>query len=496
LIYFRYIIFPVLRQFGYRASITEDRVIKRLKKFVKNVFVKKKHNAQKATMDIYKIPRDQHSISRKNIDENALKVLYRLHNAGFRALLVGGGVRDLLLGIKPKDFDITTDATPEEVKALFRNCRLIGRRFRLAHILFGREVIEVATFRGHHEEKHLQDKQKVKQSQAGMLLRDNVYGTLEEDAERRDFTVNALYYDIADFSLYDFCNGIDDLAERKLDLIGDPEVRYREDPVRMLRAIRFAGKLDFTISARCAEPIRRLAPLLQDIPAARHFDEVVKLLLSGQGLVTYRLLKEYKLLQMLFPILFKDGEDDKANAIIEQALIDTDARVAIGKRVTPAYIYAIMLWYPLEQRAHSISFESGMDYHDAFLLAMNEVLSIQVKTIAIPKRFTSAIRDIWILQLRLPRFGGKRAQRVYQHVKFRAAYDFLVLRAKVEQSHELAELTAWWKEYQEHNKLPVHSHNRKTTNKAAELKPAHKKPYKKRRYSNSKRKTKATQKDD
>jgi len=447
----------------------------------------KKKQVATPNYDAYKIPRSEHSISRNDIDDNALKVLYRLHNAGFRALLVGGGVRDLLLGLKPKDFDITTDATPEEVKALFRNCRLIGRRFRLAHILFGREIIEVATFRGHHDDDNGQDKQKVKQSQGGMLLRDNVYGSLEEDAERRDFTVNALYYDIADFSLYDFCGGMQDLAERKLKLIGDPEVRYREDPVRMMRAIRFAGKLDLEISDECAEPIRRLAPLLQDIPAARHFDEVIKLLLSGQGLDTYRLLKEYKLIQMLFPILFKEGEDDKANSMIEQALKDSDQRIREGKRVTPAYIYAIMLWYPLEQRAHAISFESGMEYHDAFLLAMNEVLAIQVKTIAIPKRFTATIRDIWNLQLRLPRYNGKRAQRVYHHIKFRAAFDFLELRAKVEQSEELAELTAWWQEYQQNNELPVHDHSRKRNNRSSEHKPnaddtPAKKPYKKRRY--------------
>ena len=408
--------------------------------------------------------------------------MYRLHNAGYRALLVGGGVRDLLLGLKPKDFDITTNATPDEVKALFRNCRLIGRRFRLAHILFGREIIEVATFRGHHDEAE-QDKQKVKQSQEGMLLRDNVFGSLEEDAERRDFTVNALYYDIADFSLYDFCGGMNDLAQRRLTLIGEPEVRYREDPVRMLRAIRFAAKLDLSISEECAEPIRNLAPLLQDIPAARHFDEVIKLLLSGQGVATYRLLKEYKLLPILFPILFKDGEDDKATKMIEQALTDTDNRIADGKRVTPAYIYAVMLWYPLEQRAQEMSFESGIELYDAFMLAMNEVLSIQVKTIAIPKRFTAAIRDIWALQHRLPRFGGKRAQRVYAHEKFRAAFDFLSLRARVEQSRELAELTAWWEEYQLHNKLPEHSYARGNVNKAKEYKPA-----KKRRYAKPKRK--------
>ena len=460
------------------------------------MFVKKKQKTQTEALDLSRIPREQHTLSRKNIDDNALKVLYRLHNAGYRALLVGGGVRDLLLGIKPKDFDITTNATPEEIKALFRNCRLIGRRFRLAHILFGREVIEVATFRGHHNETDKQDLQKVKQSQAGMLLRDNVYGSLEEDAERRDFTVNAIYYDIADYSIHDFCGGMNDLAKRKLRLIGDPEVRYREDPVRMMRAIRFAGKLNLTINEECAEPIRRLAPLLQDIPAARHFDEIIKLLLSGQGLVTYRLLKEYKLLQMLFPILFKEGEDDKANTMIEQALIDSDARIASGKRVTPAYIYAIILWYPLEQRAQEMSFESGMEYHDAFVLAMNEVLSIQVKTIAIPKRFTATIRDIWMLQLRLPRFGGKRAERIYQHIKFRAAFDFLSLRARVEQTQELAELTDWWQEYQKHNKLPEHSYNKRITNKAGETKPAYKKSYKKRKYANNKNKNKVAPTND
>ena len=425
-----------------------------------------------------------------------MKVLYRLHNAGYRALLVGGGVRDRLLGLTPKDFDITTDATPEQVKALFRNCRLIGRRFRLAHILFGREIIEVATFRGHHDEAE-QDKQKVKQSQEGMLLRDNVYGSLEEDAERRDFTVNALYYDIADYSLYDFFGGMEDLQQRKLTLIGEPEKRYREDPVRMLRAIRFAGKLDLSISEECAEPIRRLAPLLQDIPPARHFDEVIKLLLSGQGLKTYRLLKEYKLLAMLFPILFKDGEDDKATKMIEQALIDTDKRLAEGKRVTPAYIYAVMLWYPLEQRAQEMSFESGIELYDALMLAMNEVLTIQIKTIAIPKRFTATIRDIWSLQHRLPRFGGKRAQRVYAHEKFRAAFDFLSLRARVEQSRELAELTAWWEEYQLHNKLPEHKYDRSNSNRGREFKPNSnngKSAAKKRRYSKAKRKPSAASK--
>ena len=240
------------------------------------------------------ISRSEHNISRDDISENALKVLYRLHKSGHKAYLVGGGVRDLLLGLKPKDFDIATDATPEQVKRLFRNCRLVGRRFRLAHILFGRDIIEVATLRGHHNEEET-EKNISSQSQEGMLLRDNVYGSIEEDAERRDFTVNALYYDIADFSIRDFCHGLDDLECRRIELIGDPETRYREDPVRMLRAVRFAVKLQMEISERTRAPIASLAPLLKDIPPARLFEESLKLMLSGQGLGTYKMLQQYQL---------------------------------------------------------------------------------------------------------------------------------------------------------------------------------------------------------
>ncbi|MCK5818155.1 MAG: polynucleotide adenylyltransferase PcnB [Psychromonas sp.] len=412
----------------------------------------------------YKIPRSEHSISRDNIDPNALKVLYRLHKAGYRALLVGGGVRDILLGKTPKDFDITTDATPEEVKAIFKNCRLIGRRFRLAHILFGYNIIEVATFRGPHNDQHLKDKHISKQSQDGMLLRDNVYGTMKEDAERRDFTINALYYDIADFSIYDFCDGMKDLESNKLKLIGEPNVRYREDPVRMLRAIRFAGKLDFKLTEDVYEPIKQLAPLLQDIPAARHFDEVIKLLLSGHGLITYRMLKEYQLFQILFPILFKNCEYDKSNHMIEQALIDSDNRIEQNKRITPAYIYAVILWYPLDHRAKTMSIQNSTDYYHEFLRATSEILKEQLQMIAIPRRFTTTIRDIWILQLRLPRNCGKRAHKIYQHIKFRAGFDFLSLRAKIEQTPELIDLTQWWEKYQEQHPLPKHNHSRKMLN--------------------------------
>ncbi|MGL5947764.1 MAG: polynucleotide adenylyltransferase PcnB [Aeromonas sp.] len=397
------------------------------------------------------LSRSEHSISRQDISENALKVLYRLNKGGYEAYLVGGGVRDLLLGRKPKDFDIATNATPEQIKALFSNCRLIGRRFRLAHIVFGRDVIEVATFRGHHHQvnnsKHISV-----QSAEGMLLRDNVYGSIEEDAERRDFTVNALYYSAKDFSLHDFAGGLPDLAARKLELIGDPETRYREDPVRMLRAVRFAAKLGMSISPRTAAPIKTLAPLLSDIPPARLFEETLKLFLAGDALSTYRELKAYGLFAPLFPQVAALGSQ-RGNApyeqLIEQALMDTDKRVREDKRVTPAFLYAALLWGVVENRARVLENESGLPWHDALMLAANEVLDKQVRSIAIPRRFTSDIRDIWALQLRLTRRQGRQPERAMEHPKFRAAYDFLLLRARVERG--LGELASWWDRFVEAN---------------------------------------------
>ena len=244
------------------------------------------------------IPREQHAISRKDISENALKVMYRLNKAGYEAWLVGGGVRDLLLGKKPKDFDVTTNATPEQVRKLFRNCRLVGRRFRLAHVMFGPEIIEVATFRGHHE-GNVSDRTTSQRGQNGMLLRDNIFGSIEEDAQRRDFTINSLYYSVADFTVRDYVGGMKDLKDGVIRLIGNPETRYREDPVRMLRAVRFAAKLGMRISPETAEPIPRLATLLNDIPPARLFEESLKLLQAGYGYETYKLLCEYHLFQPL-----------------------------------------------------------------------------------------------------------------------------------------------------------------------------------------------------
>ncbi len=396
------------------------------------------------------IPREQHTISRKDISENALKVLYRLNKAGYEAYLVGGGVRDLLLGKKPKDFDVTTSATPEQVRKLFRNCRLVGRRFRLAHVMFGPEIIEVATFRGHHE-AGASDRTTSQRGQNGMLLRDNIFGSIEEDAQRRDFTINSLYYSVADFTVRDYVGGMQDLQEGLIRLIGTPETRYREDPVRMLRAVRFAAKLNMRISPETAEPIPRLATLINDVPPARLFEEALKLLQAGYGFETYNLLREYNLFQPLFPTItryFTENGDSPMERMIAQVLKNTDTRIRNDMRVNPAFLFAAMFWYPLLETAQRITQESGLAYYDAFALAANDVLDEGCRTLAIPKRITTLVRDIWQLQLRMSRRQGKRAWKLMEHPKFRAAFDLLSLRAEVERNQELQRLAQWWAEFQ------------------------------------------------
>lgn len=400
------------------------------------------------------VARNDHPVSRKQISPNALKVLYRLHNGGYKAYLVGGGVRDILLGLTPKDFDIATNATPEQIKDLFRNCRLIGRRFRLAHILFGREIIEVATFRGHHVESDKNDKenQKVsKQSDAGMLLRDNIYGTIEEDAERRDFTINALYYSATDFTVHDFAGGIADVHARTIKLIGDPETRYREDPVRMLRAIRFATKLDMTISPETEKPIKALAPLLDSIPAARMFEEFNKLFLSGKALANFHQLREYRLFTYFFPATdyaLTNNVNEHIEKLILLALKNTDDRIANNQRVTPAFLFAAILWYPLQAAIRHINESQKLTPQDAFFAAYHQVMTEQQQAISIPKRFQAVIKDIWILQDRLTRRDPKRVYKTFELPKFRAGYDFLLLRSEIEQN-ELVEHATWWKNFQE-----------------------------------------------
>ncbi|MDF2785935.1 MAG: pcnB [Pantoea eucrina] len=397
------------------------------------------------------IPRENHNISRKDISENALKVLYRLNKAGFEAYLVGGGVRDLLLGKKPKDFDVTTNATPEQMRKLFRNCRLVGRRFRLAHVMFGPEVIEVATFRGHHQEESDDDRNSSQRGQNGMLLRDNIFGSIEDDAQRRDLTINSLYYSVADFTVRDYVGGLQDLQEGVVRLIGDPETRYREDPVRMLRVVRFAAKLNMQIAPATAEPIPRLATLLNDVPPARLFEEALKLLQAGYGYRTWQMLCEYQLFQPLFPTLarhFTEQGDSMMERMVAQVLKNTDTRLHNDLRVNPAFLFAAMFWYPQLESAERIAQESGLTYYDAFALSMNDTLDEACRALAIPKRITTLVRDIWQLQLRISRRHGKRAWKLMEHPKFRAAYDLLALRADVEKNPELQRLTQWWGEFQ------------------------------------------------
>jgi poly(A) polymerase len=384
------------------------------------------------------IPRDQHIISRANISKAALRVLYRLHDAGYAAYLVGGAVRDLLLGFRPKDFDVATDATPEEVKKLFRNCRLIGRRFRLAHVVFGPEIIEVATFRGTGEEgegdRHIVD---------GRIVRDNIWGTIEEDALRRDFRVNALYYDISDFSVRDYVGGMQDLHDRVLRLIGDPEVRYHEDPVRMLRAARLAGKLGMRIDAAAAAPFESLGPLLGDAAPARLFDESLKMFLSGNGLKSFRMLEQCGLLKFLFPATaraLKRG-DAALRSLVEQGLANTDARIGEGKSVTPAFLFAVLLWGEVRDEAQ-LGIERGLDSAEAWSRAAAKVVGEQCQRVAIPRRFTFTMEEIWSLQPRFEQVQRKRVFRLMAHPRFRAAFDFLLLRA--DESPAMRELGQWW----------------------------------------------------
>lgn len=389
-----------------------------------------------------RIPRDQHAISRKDISTNALRVLYRLRDSGHAAYLVGGAVRDLLLAGHPKDFDIATDATPEQVRHLFRNCRLIGRRFRLAHVLFGSEVIEVATFRANADdgtgEREVED---------GRLVRDNVYGTIEDDALRRDFTVNALYYAIEDFSVRDYVGGFDDLQARVLRLIGDPETRYREDPVRMLRAIRLAAKLGFTIDPAAGEPIPRLAGLLQGAAPARLFDECLKLFLCGHAVRSFAGLRAYGLLGALFPLAEAAlaSADTATLAMLEAALANTDERVAQGRPVTPAFLFSALLW-PAWQAELEALLATGMDPVPAQRRAADRVLLQQPHRVALPRRLTLAIEEIWLLQARFAQRQRKRVFRLLAHPRFRAAFDFLELRAI--QTPALHDEVLFWREAQ------------------------------------------------
>ncbi len=385
-----------------------------------------------------------HPLATTDISRGALQVVEGLVDAGFEAYLVGGCVRDLLLDLHPKDFDVATSATPEQVKRLFRNARIIGRRFRIVHVRFGREVTEVTTFRGQHQEESVSQED-------GRVLSDNVYGDLYSDAMRRDFTMNALYYTPEKEEIHDFCNGCDDIEAGQVRMIGEPSLRYQEDPVRLLRAVRLASKLNFKIEKHTAEPILKLGHLLTNVPAARLFDESLKLFMSGYAEVTWQCLADYQLIEYLFPAteMVLEQEHDQngscPNTLIIQACRNTDRRIQTQQRVTPAFIFAVILW-PAVIDAQQILIDQGQPPLAAMHQAMQSGLSEQSQHIAIPKRFTNTMREIWELQQRLPKRYGKQAYRLVQHPRFRAAYDFLLLRE--ESGERLDKLGQWWTEFQ------------------------------------------------
>lgn len=386
------------------------------------------------------------AIAPEMIDRNAREVVSTLQKAGFEAYVVGGCIRDILLGHKPKDFDVATNAAPWEVKPLFRRARVIGRRFQIVHAQFGREIIEITTFRAPADTQESGNSRHMKQSDSGMLTRDNVFGTMEEDALRRDFTVNALYYDPSSDTLYDFADGLEDIKRRTLRIIGDAATRYREDPVRMLRAVRFAAKLDFSIEKKTAAPIAKLAPMLGHISSSRLFDESLKLFLSGDGLATYQELRHYRLLDELVPGVISTEQDPTGHKLFELAFRNTDQRLAQGKSITPAFIWAALLWPQIAHTAAQLE-ASGQSTSMAVEEAANKVMSKQLSRTSIPRRFSQPMREIWEMQWRLPQRFGSRAERLVERQRFRAAYDFLLLRE--ESGEQLDGLGEWWTRYQE-----------------------------------------------
>lgn len=401
----------------------------------------------------------EHSIDLKLISSHALQVMHKINSAGFDAYLVGGSVRDMLIGKVPKDFDVATSATPEQIRKIFRNSRIIGRRFRIVHIRFAREIIEVTTFRGGHEEQH--SNQQSASSKEGILLRDNVFGTIEEDALRRDFSSNALYYDMRNNCVYDFCNGMQDIKAQRLRLIGDPVTRYTEDPVRMLRAVRFGCKLGFTLDKDTEAAISTCAPLLEKISPARLFDESLKLFCNGYAEQTFFALSEHNLIQYLFTqstLLTPQVESFK---LVQAALNNSDARIHQGKTITPIFLYAAFLWPHLQSMLQSDTYKA-MPPHHAVQEASHDLLKQQNQFAEISKYFQTGIRDIWLLQLRLVRLhNDKRAIELLSHGRFRAAYDFLLLREQVGETLP-AGIGKWWTDFIEKHPIPAAAPHKKS----------------------------------
>lgn len=392
------------------------------------------------------IPPDRHGITHGHIQSSALKVTARLQEAGFAAYIVGGAVRDLLLGLKPKDFDVVTDATPEEIRAIFRRSRIIGRRFRLVHVMYDIETIEVSTFRGSTGAGECDESNPSSHTdEHGQLVRDNVFGSQEEDAVRRDFTINALFYDPASREIHDYLGGYEDIQAKRLRIIGDPVVRYREDPVRMLRAIRLSAKLNIGIETATAAPIRTLSELLQHISSSRLFDEVLKLLLSGHALAGITELRSHGLHHDLLPLLDAALADASGKQFIISALEDTDARVRQEKPVSPGFLFAILLWHAVRSdwQARQLAGEKpAIALHQA----IDGVLTAQRKKLAIPRRYDAVMHEIWMMQPRFLMRSGSKPFRLLEHPRFRAAYDFMLLRCAGGEAEP--ELGVWWNTFQ------------------------------------------------
>lgn len=397
---------------------------------------------------------EDHGLIARQISKNALQVITTLTNAGYEAYIVGGAVRDLLLNKSPKDFDIATNAHPEQVKRLFRNCRLVGRRFRLAHILFGRDIIEVATFRAESNDDNAKQDRKIDDD--GFLVRDNVYGSIEDDALRRDFTLNALYYDPIHNIIIDYTNGFEDLQSGSLKLIGDPAKRFREDPVRMLRAVRFEVKLGFALPSDLVEAIHHMSYLLQTVSPARMFDEVIKLLLNGQGNAIYQQLRHYHLFGQIFPqterALVELG--DPKDHLLIAALNNSDKRINDGFGASSYFLYAALLWEPFLDEYH-VLISDNIISHDASTIAADKILRKQQDYTMIPKRISSQITDLWKYQFRLTNVKARKQKggigKILHHPRFKAAYDFLLLRKDAYESEEIVEAANFWKKTWERN---------------------------------------------
>ncbi|MDB5771616.1 MAG: pcnB [Burkholderia sp.] len=406
-----------------------------IKKFIRRI-LGVKPNPIDNTKPVILGPKD-HSINHELLSPNAVRVTQTLQEAGFKAFIVGGAVRDLLLDAKPKDFDVATNATPEQVKRLFRRAFIIGKRFQIVHVMFGQEIIEVTTFRGASAEASPKDEH-------GRVLRDNTFGEQHEDAVRRDFTINAMYYDPATRTVFDYHRGTEDIRNKTLRMIGVPEARYREDPVRLLRVVRFAAKLNFTIDPATREPIQVMAPLINNVPAARVFDEMLKLLMSGHALACLQQLRKEGLHHGLLPLLDVVLEQPLGEKFVTLALANTDQRIRQGKGVSPGFLFASLLWHQVVEKW--VAYQAAGEYPiPALHLAADDVLSTQTEKLALQRRIASDMRDIWAMQPRFDRRVGKSPYKLLEHPRFRAGYDFLLLRCASGEIDE--EIGEWWTDF-------------------------------------------------